>query len=146
MTAKGESADVVKGFKSGGRDYLRKPFSLEELLVRIENLLRLSPKTETQAQLQIGAYAFYPKKLHLVYENEIQKLTYRETEVLLYFHKQQNAIIEKKKILLTIWGDDTLSNVRSLDVYVAKLRSYLAKDQNIEIITLRGIGYQFNVG
>ncbi|MEL6719650.1 MAG: response regulator transcription factor [Bacteroidota bacterium] len=146
LTAKGESKDVVKGFKSGGRDYLRKPFSLEELLVRIENLLHLTPKSATQSCLQIGAYRFYPKKLQLEYQNERQKLTYRETEVLLYFHRYQNAIIEKKKMLLAIWGDDTLSNARNLDVYVAKLRGYLEKDEQIEIITLRSIGYQFNVG
>ena len=145
LTAKDEVSDVIKGFKSGGRDYLKKPFSIEELIIRIENLLSLAPKQAVAEVLQIGQYQFVPKKLLLQIQGTERKLTYRETELLLAFFKQQNEIINKRQLLLDIWGDDTLSNARNLDVYIAKLRDYLSDDEQVNIITLRGVGYRFNV-
>ncbi|MEL6674245.1 MAG: response regulator transcription factor [Bacteroidota bacterium] len=145
LTAKNQTADVVKGFRSGGRDYLRKPFSLDELLVRIENLMALFPPTPSEEVIELGGYTFFPKKLLLAFGEEERKLTYRETEVLSAFYTQKNEILQKRQLLLDIWGDDSLSNSRNLDVYIAKLRDYLSQDARIEIITLRGVGYRFNV-
>lgn len=149
LTAKNQTADVVKGFQSGGNDYLRKPFSLEELIVRIENLLRLRKgfggSNNNQEEISIGKYQFYPKQLMLRFQEQERKLTYREAEVLQVFAQHQNNIVLKKKLLLDIWGDDTLSNTRNLDVYITKLRDYLSDDSKIEILTLRGVGYQFNI-
>lgn len=145
LTAKDQVADVIKGFQSGGRDYLRKPFSMEELIVRINNLLTLTPKQQENQIFSIGRYQFYPKKLMLRCDSRDHKLTYRETEVLQALVANKNEIISKKKLLLDIWGDDSLSNSRNLDVYIAKLRDYLSKDPAIEIITLRSVGYRFNV-
>ncbi|MEL6674243.1 MAG: response regulator transcription factor [Bacteroidota bacterium] len=135
----------IKGFRSGGRDYLRKPFSLDELLVRIENLMALFPPTPSEEVIELGGYTFFPKKLLLAFGEEERKLTYRETEVLSAFYTQKNEILQKRQLLLDIWGDDSLSNSRNLDVYIAKLRDYLSQDARIEIITLRGVGYRFNV-
>lgn len=149
LTAKNRTADVVQGFKSGGNDYLRKPFSMEELIVRVENLLSIkgkgTPKSVVDV-INIGAYQFYPQKLLLKIGNSERKLTYREAEVLQVFAQNQNGVVLKKHLLLGIWGDDTLSNTRNLDVYITKLRDYLSGDPQIEILTLRGVGYQFNVG
>ena len=95
--------------------------------------------------IHLGKYAFYPKKLLLKQGEKERKLTYRETEVLAAFIAQKNEILHKKQLLLDIWGDDSLSNSRNLDVYIAKLRDYLSDDPKIEIITLRAVGYRFNV-
>ena len=146
LTAKDQVSDVIKGFQSGGRDYLKKPFSIEELIIRIENLLSLAPKQSLAEVLQIGQYQFTPKKLLLQFQDHERRLTYRETELLLAFSQKENEIIEKRQLLLDIWGDDSFSNSRNLDVYIAKLRDYLSDDEQIKIITLRGVGYQFNVG
>lgn len=145
LTAKNQTADVVKGFKSGGRDYLRKPFSLDELLVRIENLISLYTPAIEEEEIRLSSYDFYPKKLLLKQGEDERKLTYRETEVLAAFNAQKNEILQKKQLLLDIWGDDSPSNSRNLDVYIAKLRDYLSADPKIEIITLRGVGYRFNI-
>ncbi len=148
LTAKNQSADVVKGFRSGGADYMRKPFSMEELIVRIENLLKLHSieGRKSKETIKIGDYIFSPQKLSLTIGQQERKLTYRESEIIQAFQNKQNQIIHKKQLLLDIWGDDTLSNTRSLDVYIAKLRDYFSDDPTISILTLRGVGYQFNVG
>lgn len=144
LTAKSETEDVLEGFRSGGRDYLRKPFSLDELLVRLENLLSLQPKLRRKKSgLQaVGMLQFDPQKLLLSGPNGTRKLTYREAEVLQAFILRGSDIIYKRELLLTIWGDDTLSNARSLDVYIRRLREYLAEDANLKILTLRGVGYR----
>lgn len=150
LTAKDQTQDLVKGFKSGGNDYIRKPFSMEELMIRIENLLDLtSSKREleqTQSSVKIGnRFVFHPKKLALYNGDEIRNLSHRETEILGLLCKHQNEALERKKILKQVWGDDSFYNSRNLDVYITKLRGYLKADPAIRIITLKGVGYQFTV-
>ncbi len=148
LTSKNQSSDVVEGFKSGGNDYIRKPFSLEELIVRIENLLSLQnkpSKQSTKSHFSIGAYEFSPDKLILKLNEQERKLTYRETEILKIFEQHQNEIIQRKELLLKIWGDDSLYNSRNLDVYINKVRDYLSDDPKLKILTLRGVGYRFVV-
>lgn len=150
LTAKTQTEDVIKGFKSGGNDYIRKPFSMEELIIRIHNLLELS---STQAQLKvnkntplkIGDFVFDFRKYQLLYEGEARKLSHRETELLRILCEKKNEMVERKTILKAIWGDDSFFNSRNLDVYITKLRSYLKADPNVRIITLKGVGYQFVV-
>jgi len=148
LTAKNQTADLLEGFKSGGNDYIKKPFSMEELIVRIQNLLSLldqaSSKKESN-QVTLGTYTFYPQKYQLIKDRKIQKLSHRETELLKIFSANQNQAVHRKEILLKIWGDDSYFNSRNLDVYIKKLRNYLKEDNNIKIVTLKGIGYHFTV-
>ena len=150
LTAKTQTEDVLKGFKSGGNDYVRKPFSMEELIVRIHNLLELSVNHSQMESahnpvIQIGTYIFDFRKFQLIYQGEVKKLSHREAELLRILCVNQNQTVERKTILKSIWGDDSFFNSRNLDVYITKLRSYLKEDPNVRIITLKGFGYQFVV-
>ncbi len=146
LTAKTQTDDVVKGFTLGGNDYIRKPFSMEELIVRIENMLRkkdgkvVSVAADT---IQIGSYQFYTNKQLLVKNNEEKKLSYRESELLKILYENRNGIIDRKNILTILWGNDSFFNSRNLDVYINKIRTYLKDDENLEILTIKGIGYRF---
>lgn len=150
VTAKTQTEDVVKGFRAGGNDYIRKPFSMEELIVRIENALRVKkeaflPSLEGDT-IAIGKYTFYLNRQVLVFEAEERKLSYRESELLKYLWQHRNNIIERRDILQAIWGNDSFFNSRNLDVYITKLRSYVKADDAVEILTIKGVGYRFIMG
>jgi DNA-binding response OmpR family regulator len=150
LTAKTQTEDLVKGFESGGNDYIRKPFSLEELIVRIHNLLELSSRRvnqlPTNTAIPIGLFEFMPARYELKFDQNTRKLSHRETELLKIFAEQPNQIIQRKDILLRVWGDDSFYNSRNLDVYITKLRDYLKDDPSIQIISIKGIGYHFLIG
>jgi DNA-binding response OmpR family regulator len=150
LTAKSFTEDVLTGFEVGATDYVRKPFSIEELIVRIQNQLRLRMNTPVQpavAQpIQLGSYIFSPDRLELKYGEEHIKLSYRETQVLSLLTTNLNQPTDRKELLLAVWGDDSFFNSRTLDVYIRKLRTYLQNDPKIEIITLKGKGYVFHAG
>jgi DNA-binding response OmpR family regulator len=144
LSAKSATADVVSGFKSGANDYIRKPFSIEELIARIENLLRTKPATaETHDEVTIGAYTFNMKRQTLHHPAEQRKLSYRESELLKLLYEYRDRSLERSEILTLLWGSDSFFNSRTLDVYITKLRGYLKQDPAIEIITIKGIGYRF---
>ncbi|MBC8048300.1 MAG: response regulator transcription factor [Fimbriimonadaceae bacterium] len=149
LTAKTQTQDVVKGFSSGGTDYIRKPFSVDELVVRIHNQLQLQLKNKINTHADVillGKIKFIPKKFELHLASGIIKLSNREAEVLTVFAKHINETVDRKKLLLEVWGDDSFFHSRNLDVYISKLREYFTADAGIEIITLKGKGYQFVVG
>lgn len=149
LTAKDQVKDVANGFEAGGNDYLKKPFNMQELLLRMDNLMKLTgtnrnPMPEDR-RLPIGKYFYDPIALELTNENFRQKLSYRESEVLVELYKNINNVTLRKNLLLKVWGDDSFFNSRNLDVYIRKLRKHFSLDSNIEIITLKSVGYHFLV-
>ncbi len=149
VTAKTQTEDILKGFESGGNDYIRKPFSMEELVVRIENLLQLTMQqsaTRAPEVMAIGRYEYHPSRYELKYEDKAWKLSHREASLLMVLNENRNSLISRRDILLRLWGDDSFFNSRNLDVYITKLRERLKHDPSLEIITIKGVGYHFAVG
>ncbi len=145
LTAKSQTGDVLKGFDHGGTDYIKKPFSLEELMARIENQLNLHGESTWQkkpaSMINIGSYTFYPGRFELSHDGIIVRLSNRDTEVLSILAANKNGVVDRKDLLISIWGDDSFFNSRNLDVYIRKLRKYLSGDPEVQIKTLRGKGY-----
>jgi two-component system response regulator TrcR len=144
LTAKSEMKDVAAGYAHGGNDYLRKPFSLEELFLRIAELLkRTSPTTSSSEMLKIGRYLFSARRQELIGPDETSvKLSHRESELLLLLQLNRNEILDRKTTLLKLWGDDNFFNARNMDVYISKLRKKLKNDPAVEIVNIRGFGYK----
>lgn len=142
LTAKSQTIDVVEGFKIGGNDYLKKPFSMEELIVRIESLLNRANQNTEQEIYSLGQYQFDIKKQTLSINNQTDNLTYREVQVLEILLSQKNNLVERPIILNKIWGNDDFFNGRSLDVFITKLRKKLSQDPNIQILNSRSLGYK----
>tara|TARA_R110002072_G_scaffold1380_11_gene11700 strand:- start:8546 stop:9226 length:681 start_codon:yes stop_codon:yes gene_type:complete len=145
LTAKSQTKDVLEGFEHGGNDYLKKPFSMEELIVRIHSLLdRVNIKKDYE-KISIGEYTFNYKKQYLSFLEEKIPLTHRESELLLNLYEKKNDVLDRTFILKKLWGDDDFFNSRSMDVFISKLRKKLMKDNNIQIINVRGYGYKLTI-
>ncbi|MDG2194942.1 MAG: response regulator transcription factor [Polaribacter sp.] len=142
LTAKSQTKDVIEGFSYGGNDYLKKPFSMEELVVRIHSLLdRNALKTDT-SKIKIGAYLFNYTKQTLFLKEDSKQLTHKESELLYILSQQRNEVSDRSFILKKIWGDDDFFNARSMDVFITKLRKKLKDDPTVQIVNIRGYGYK----
>lgn len=142
LTAKSQTKDVVEGFNSGGNDYLKKPFSMEELIVRINNLVQ-SNKIQKQSNLvSIGQFQFSSHKQKLYLKGKETSLTTRESDLLQQLILHKNEVLEKDFVLNKLWGTNDFFTARSMDVFISKLRKKLKEDSSIEIINVRGYGYK----
>ncbi|MBN2214553.1 MAG: response regulator transcription factor [Bacteroidales bacterium] len=144
LTAKSTKEDVIEGFKAGGDDYITKPFSMEELIFRIEAIIRRSKKEliSPQSEYKIGRYMFNSDKQTLQFDNSVQNLTTKESELLKLLCNNKNMVLERNFALKTIWIDDNYFNARSMDVYIAKLRKYLKNDPSVQILNIHGKGFK----
>lgn len=143
LTAKSQTQDVVEGFTIGGNDYLKKPFSMEELIVRINNLLNRTKAQQQTEIIKLSDFTFNFPKQTLQYKTEDKvQLTHREAHLLFHLIKNKNKVLDRSLILNKLWGTDDFFTARSMDVFITKLRKKLKKDANIEIINVRGYGYK----
>ena len=143
LTAKSQTRDVVEGFTIGGNDYLKKPFSMEELIVRINNLLNRAQLQKTSDILQLGDYTFdFPKQTLQFKDEPSIQLTHREAHLLFHLIKNKNQVLDRSLILNKLWGNDDFFNARSMDVFITKLRKKLSDDNSIQILNVRGFGYK----
>ncbi len=145
LTAKNLKEDVLEGFKMGADDYITKPFSMEELILRIEAILRrTSQESQSNAQqiFTLGKYTFDTRKQILSDEDETVKLTTKESDLLKLLCQNANKVLERNYALKSIWIDDNYFNARSMDVYITKLRKHLKDEPSVEIINVHGKGYK----
>jgi DNA-binding response OmpR family regulator len=146
LTAKSLEEDKLKGFQSGGDDYLTKPFSMEELLARMEAILRrtinYAVSGGSKGTFEIGEFVFDYNHQQLVIKGIEQKLTSKEAELLKLLCEHVNQVVDRSFALNRIWQNDSYFNARSMDVYVAKLRKYLKEDSSVELINVHGIGFK----
>lgn len=148
LTAKSLPEDKINGFAVGADDYITKPFSMEELLMRIKVFLKRSQPFDNLLQetknCKVGQYDFYYDNLTLLHQNTCKTLTYKEAQLLKYFCEHSNTVLSRSEILKSVWGSDDYYLGRSLDVFISRLRKYLNNDPDIKIINLHGIGFRFN--
>jgi DNA-binding response OmpR family regulator len=151
LTAKGSKEDTLEGFNAGGDDYITKPFSMDELIARINAILKRTNAFKAiesdQNVFEIGDYTFYYNEKELIHNPSKEKmsLTTKEADLLRLFAIHKNDLLDRSFALKSVWGDDNYYNSRSMDVYIAKLRKYLSKDENISIVNVHGKGFKLYV-
>ena len=145
LTAKSMMDDKLTGFQAGGDDYITKPFSLDELVCRIEVFLRRSngsPGQDEEKAFTVGKYQFDPARLILKTRESEKTLTQKEAEVLKLLYRNRDRVLKREEILKHIWGDDDYFMGRSMDVFISKLRKYLKEDPEIQIVNYHGVGFR----
>ncbi|AHW60166.1 two component transcriptional regulator, winged helix family [Draconibacterium orientale] len=149
LTARSMTEDKITGLTIGGDDYIPKPFSMEELLLKIRIFLKRSQSqpvdSESSGVLKIGQFDFHFDDLSLTLNGEARNLTLKEAELIRYFARNANKVLSRNEILENVWGSDDYFLGRSLDVFISRLRKYFKADASVKIINLHGIGFRFSV-
>jgi DNA-binding response OmpR family regulator len=150
LTARSMTEDRITGLTMGGDDYIPKPFSMEELLLKIKIFLKRSgiqpiSNANNLKSISIGKFDFFPDDLTLSINGNSRTLTLKESELIKYFAANSNKVLSRNEILESIWGSDDYFLGRSLDVFISRLRKYFKDDPNIKITNLHGIGFRFSV-
>jgi len=146
LSARVLTEDVLKGFEIGADDYMRKPFSIEELIARVNRLLKKpAPLEENLTKFRIGMYEYYYDVYKLAYKNKPVTLSPRSGEILYRLINNKDNILPRSQTLIDLWGDDNFFTGRSLDVFISKLRTHLSEDPSIKIINIRGSGYRLMI-
>jgi two-component system response regulator TrcR len=145
LTARTQTDDVLKGLEIGADDYMKKPFSMEELVLRVKGLLKRNEPDQIPVQgpeIRLGNLQFNYQRLELISEGKQISLSQREAELLNLLVKHKNSLLDRRTALLQLWGEDSRFNARSMDVYITRLRKFLKNEQDIEIQSVRGQGYK----
>jgi len=147
LTAKSLEEDRIKGFETGADDYIVKPFSMQELIMRMEVFLRRSKKMHSDKTVffVIGKLQFSYTDLKLTIGSEVSNLTQKEADLLKFLCEHSNRILKREEVLLNVWGKDDYFLGRSMDVFITKLRKYFKSDPEINLETIHGVGFRFNV-
>jgi DNA-binding response OmpR family regulator len=147
LTAKSLNEDRIKGLKLGADDYISKPFQMEELVLRLEAILKRVGKNKgiNNTKIGLGKYVFDNQNLKLTFDKTEQSLTHREAELLKLLIKNLNQTINRETILIALWGDDDYFKGRSLDVFITRLRKYLNEDASIKLTNVHGVGFRLEV-
>ncbi len=149
LTARKMKEDKIKGLKLGADDYIVKPFEADELVLRLQNILKRTTGNKiaiTNEVIGIGSYTFNTRRLELKFEDEIQQLTEKEAELILFLYNHKNQLLKREEILTSVWKNDDYFSGRSMDVFISRLRKYFHKDATISIESSRGIGLEFKIG
>jgi DNA-binding response OmpR family regulator len=147
LTAKSLKEDKIKGLKLGTDDYILKPCEADELVLRLQNILKRTQSSNLKLTeiIAIGKYQFDYLNQQLIHLKKTQRLTEKEAQLLLYLLQNKNGLIKREAILNTIWGNDDFFSGRSMDVFVSRLRKYFSEDSNIKIESIRGLGFEFKL-
>lgn len=148
LTARQLKEDKIKGLRLGADDYIAKPFEADELVLRLNNILKRTEKKEpvpAARQITVGSYLFDTKRLELQHPQHKQQLTEKEAALILFLYENRNQLLKREEILNAVWGNDDFFSGRSMDVFISKIRKYFREDSNIAIESIRNIGLEFKI-